>query len=85
MVTDLTTEWREIGAKPISLDAPAGSPVRDDADFLSMQDEIQKLESMTGEPVNWKDIVAGGRTVLGEKSKDLLAASYVCLALLHEE
>lgn len=60
MVTDLTMEWQAIGAKPIRADAPAGSPVRDDADFLSMQDEIQKLESLSHEPVNWKQVVAGG-------------------------
>lgn len=59
MVTDLTMEWQAIGAKPIRADAPAGSPVRDDADFLSMQDEIQKLESLSHEPVNWKQVVAG--------------------------
>lgn len=85
MVTDLTAEWRIIGGQPISPDAPAGTPARDDADFLSIQDEIQKLESLVGDPVSWKEVVAGGRTVLGEKSKDLLAASYVCLGLLHEE
>lgn len=85
MVMDLTTEWRTIGARPISPDAPAGSPVRDDPDFLAMQDEIQKLESPTGGAVKWKEVVVGGRTVLGEKSKDLLAASYLCLGLLHEE
>lgn len=85
MVTDLTMEWQAIGAKPIRADAPAGSPVRDDADFLSMQDEIQKLESLSHEQVNWRQVVAGGRIVLADKSKDLLAAAYACLGLLHEE
>lgn len=85
MVTDLTTEWRDIGAKPISADAPAGAPARDDADFLAIHEEIQKMESLVGEPVDWKAVVRGARIVLGERSKDLLAASYVCLGLLHEE
>lgn len=85
MVTDLTTEWREIGAKPIRPDAPAGAPARDDADFLAIQDEIQKMESLVGGPVDWKVVVRGGKIVLGDRSKDLLAASYVCLGLLHEE
>lgn len=85
MVTDLTTDWREIGAKPISSDSPAGAPAKDDADFLAIQDEIQKMESLVGGAVDWKVVVRGGRTVLGERSKDLLAASYVCLGLLHEE
>ncbi|CAE6781947.1 MAG: type VI secretion system protein TssA [Nitrospira sp.] len=85
MVTDLTMEWQAIGAKPIRADAPAGNPVRDDADFLSMQDEIQKLESLSHEQVNWRQVVAGGRIVLADKSKDLLAAAYACLGLLHEE
>src|SRR5574340_544676 len=85
MVTDLTTEWREIGAKPIRPDAPAGAPARDDADFLAIQDEIQKMESLVGGPVDWKVVVRGGKIVRGDRSKDLLAASYVCLGLLHEE
>lgn len=85
MATDLTSEWREIGARPISADAPAGAPARDDADFQAIQEEIHKMEALVGKPVDWKRVVDGGRTVLSERSKDLLAASYVCLGLFHTE
>lgn len=54
MISDLTTEWREIGANPIRSDAPTGAPARDDADFLAIQEEIQKMESLVGKPVDWK-------------------------------
>lgn len=81
-------EWREIGSKPIRAEAPAGDPVRSDTLFEEIRGEIQKLESPSHDsklnPVQWKKVVDLSRTILKEKSKDLLVGTYLCRGLLEE-
>jgi len=85
-VQDLITEWKEIGAKPIQAGVSAGASVRAGEDFFAIQEEIHKLESLDREQVvDWKIVLDRGKIVLGEQSKDLLAASYVSLGLFYVE
>src|SRR5512139_963061 len=78
-------EWREIGIKPVREDDPCGEPARYDPDFELLDAQIQKLESLSREPVDWNQVVALGRKILQQKSKDLLVTSYLALGLLQNE
>jgi len=79
------SDWREIGTKPISTDSPAGEPTRYDPDFELMEAQIQKLEGLTRESVDWAQVVNLGRKILDERSKDILVCSYSALGLLQIE
>jgi len=78
-------EWREIGARPISAEAPAGTFARYDPDFELLEAEVQKLEGLAREPVDWAHVVALGRKIIEQRSKDILACSYVAMGLLELE
>jgi type VI secretion system protein VasJ len=81
---DEISEWRAIGANPVPGDAPAGKSVRLLPDFEVLQAEIANLESASGRPVKWKEVVTIGKTILREQSKDLLVASYLSMGLFEE-
>jgi type VI secretion system protein VasJ len=78
-------EWREIGTTPVREDAPCGESVRYDADFELLDAQMQKLESLSRQPVDWNQVVALGRKILQQKSKDLLVTSYLALGLLERD
>lgn len=78
-------DWREVGAKPVSGESPAGVPIRYDPDFEALDAQIQKLEGLSREPVDWTEVVSVGRRILDEKSKDILVGSYVAVGLLQTE
>lgn len=78
-------EWREIGTRPISAESPAGVSARYDPDFEKLEAEIQKLEGLTREPVDWAHVVALGRNIIEHRSKDILACSYAAMGLLELE
>ncbi len=72
----------ELGTAPISADAPGGSSARYEPEFETLDAEIAKLEALNGAPVEWGVVVDAGATILREKSKDILVASYLCHGLL---
>ncbi len=78
-------DWREIGARPVSGENPAGVSVRYDPDFEAVDAQIQRLEGLSRQPVDWTEVVALGRKILSEKSKDILVCSYVAVGLLQTE
>jgi type VI secretion system protein VasJ len=78
-------EWREIGTRPISAAAPAGVSARDDPDFESLAAQIQRLEVVAHEPVDWLQVVSLAQGILEHKSKDVLVCSYAALGLLQLE
>jgi len=71
----------QLGTEPVSADTPAGASVRYEPEFEQLQEEIAKLESVDAVPVNWNEVVDIGTRLLGQKSKDLLVACYVCHGL----
>ncbi len=83
-MSDEIAEWTEIGSTPIRSDAPAGDSARYDPLFERLQAEIGKLESLSGAPVQWKEVVDLGRELLRKKSKDLLVANYISVGLLEQ-
>jgi type VI secretion system protein VasJ len=79
-VTSLT----DLGKKIISESAPAGSDVRDDPVFESLQDEIGKLSNpVTSSSLDWAQVATLGADLLGSKGKDILTAAYMTGGLLH--
>jgi len=76
-------ELIELGKTPISQNSPSGADVRFDPEYEKLQNEIDKLTSPTSEGgVNWDNVVQLGTIILAEKSKHLLIASYLCVALV---
>ncbi|MBN2319758.1 MAG: type VI secretion system protein TssA [Acidobacteria bacterium] len=78
-------DWRAIGTEPVNAENPVGESVRYDPEFERLQAEMQKLESLSGDPINWKEVVALSKEILKNKSKDLLVGSYLILGLLETE
>ena len=78
-------DWRGIGAKPVSTENPAGVSVRYDPDFEAVDAQIQRLEGFSRQSVDWTEVVALGRRILDQKSKDILVCSYVAVGLLQTE
>ena len=76
----------QLGKEPISQDQPAGSDVRYDPGFDELQSEIDKLShpSLTS-AVEWEKVIRLSSDILANKSKDLTAASYLAVALIHKQ
>jgi type VI secretion system ImpA/VasJ family protein len=74
-----------LGTQPIPGAKPAGVPARYEADFTQLEAEIAKLGNPAGGEIKWKDVVNLSRSLLSEKSKDLLIGSYHAYALLQQQ
>jgi type VI secretion system protein VasJ len=76
----------QLGKEPISQDQPAGFDVRYDPGFDELQSEIDKLShpSLTS-AVEWEKVIRLSSDILANKSKDLTAASYLAVALIHKQ
>ncbi len=72
-------------AKPIRPEAPGGEWARDLPEFASLQSEIHKLGQPDQPVVDWGRVIATGSTLLCDKSKDLLAATYLAYALFERD
>lgn len=76
-------EMNVLGQTPISDDTPAGSDIRYEPDFESLQAEIDKLSSPSADSkVDWGAVEKEAARILGEKSKDLTVACYLAVALV---
>lgn len=73
-----------LGKEPISPDQPCGSDTRYDPLFEQLQAEVDRssLPSVAG-AVDWEKVVILATEVLSQKSKDLLVAGYLAVALIH--
>ncbi len=72
-----------LGSEPIRSDNPGGDAYRDESEFETLQSEIGRLERAEGEQPHWDEVVRISALILREKSKDILAASYLAVGLLH--
>lgn len=73
-----------LGKEPISEAAPAGEDVRYEPSFESLQEEIDKLSSPTArDAFSWETVDRLATGILKENAKDLLVASYLCVALVN--
>jgi type VI secretion system protein VasJ len=74
-----------LGTQPIPGDKPAGASARYEPEFEQLEAEISKLGNPAGGEIKWTDVVSLGRTILSEKSKDLLVGSYLAYGLLQQQ
>lgn len=70
----------EAWLRPISSDKPIGNEARYDADYEATRVEVAKLESTTLEEPNWEEVSRACDGILKNKSKDVLAASWLAYA-----
>ncbi|MDH5231925.1 MAG: type VI secretion system ImpA family N-terminal domain-containing protein, partial [Gammaproteobacteria bacterium] len=61
---------------PISADKPCGSSAKYETEYESIQEEIDKQNSLDGAVVDWNEISNLATTILTGMSKDILVASY---------
>ncbi len=76
-------DFKSLGTQPISDAQPCGVDVRDDSDYDLLQNEISKLTNpaASGSP-DWEQVVRLSQTLLANKGKDILVASYLVGGLL---
>jgi type VI secretion system protein VasJ len=73
-----------LGKNPINPDQPAGSDVRYEPEFETLQSEIDKLSSPSSSGgIEWQKVSDMAAFILAEKSKDLLVASYLAVSQVH--
>ena len=73
-----------LGKEPIKAEQPAGADVRYDPLFENLQAEVDKLSTPSAvSAVDWGKIVNLSSEILAQKSKDLLVASYLAVALIY--
>lgn len=73
-----------LGRRPVCASSPQGKEVRYDDLFVSLETEINKLSSPSDrQHFSWQTVADLGASVLRDHSKDLLAASYLSVALVH--
>jgi type VI secretion system protein VasJ len=82
--TEFSMDLSELGTLPVSTDKPAGSDIRYDPAFDELQTEVDKLSSpaLAGS-VNWEKVSRFASDILMHKSKDLLVAGYLAVALIY--
>lgn len=77
------TTLATLGQKALAGAHPAGCDLRDEADFILLQSEIEKLSNpLKRDAPDWSRIVTLAIALLDSKGKDLLVAAYMTAALL---
>lgn len=75
-----------LGKEPISEAQPTGTDFRFEPLFEELQGEVGKLSSLSGPgSVDWGKVIKLSSEILAEKSKDLLAASYLAVGLIYQK
>ena len=77
-----------IGSAPIRPEAPAGEDVRDQEVFLDLQAEVNRSQSVSSGSsavVDWNRVSQMATAILTGKSKDLLVAAYLSVAMARTE
>lgn len=73
-----------LGKDPISQEQPVGADFRFEPLFEELQAEVGKLSSLSGPAsIDWGKVLKLSSEILAEKSKDLLVASYLSVALIY--
>jgi type VI secretion system protein VasJ len=79
-------ELEQIGKISLGENAPDPRQVRDEgAEFAQLEKEINKLGALSGDPVEWREVIANSSIILREQSKDLEVATYLCRGLWERE
>ncbi len=78
---ELAAAWLE----PISAEQPCGTAAKYEPAYEWIVAEVSKLESLTGEEVDWEKIAERSGTLLKTVSKDLVLASYATAGWVETE
>ena len=75
-----------LGKSPIREDQPTGTDIRYDPNFEELQAEVDKLSSPSASgAIDWTKVANLASDILAKKSKDLLVASYLAVALIYTQ
>ncbi|MGD9971520.1 MAG: type VI secretion system protein TssA [Desulfatirhabdiaceae bacterium] len=75
--------FENLGRSPIPGPSPAGQDIRYDPEYSRLQEEIDKLNSVTlAGSVDWNRVVNLGAEILETRSKDILVAVYMSVGLM---
>jgi type VI secretion system protein VasJ len=77
-------ELAKLGLQSIPGDSPVGASIEFDPSYEALRTEIQKLDSVSKDPVDWRMIIETSSDILGNRSKHLVVAAYLTLALFEE-
>ena len=78
----------DLGRSPIRPDAPAGEDVRDQDVFAELQAEMNRSQTVTSGAsavIDWPNIRKISSSILESRSKDLLVAAYLSVAMAKTE
>jgi type VI secretion system protein VasJ len=82
--TEFSMDLSALGKQPVCADKPTGTDIRYDPAFDELQTEVDKLSSPAAAgAVNWEKVCRFASDILANKSKDLLVASYLSVALIY--
>jgi type VI secretion system protein VasJ len=81
----MSVDVLELGRTPISDAAPTGVPSRDDPAYEALAAEFRKLELPELPAVDWAGAIKNASTILETKSKDIMAAVYLAIALFERD
>jgi type VI secretion system protein VasJ len=70
---------------PIAGESPVGADARYETTYEELRNEVKKLDSPRAEQVDWKLVASSGQTLLKDKSKDVLIAAHLAVALFHTQ
>ena len=71
-----------LGRDPIPGESPAGFDAKFEPEYEAVLAEISKLGSATqAEPLSWSKVEEQAESILAGKSKDILMAAYLGVAL----
>ena len=73
-----------VGTDPIRPEKPVGDPVRYEDEFEQLQSQMDRINSLSGEQVEWNTVVSLAGEILKSKSKDLLVMTYLGVGLFEE-
>ena len=80
-MVDFSHPFQTLGTAPIPGDSPAGINARYESAYEQLNAELAKLESVSGEKVDWHVIEQLSAQLLSSVSKDFAVASYLTYAL----
>lgn len=76
-------ELKKLGITPVSAAAPAGTDIRSEETFDKLSTEIEKMSSPSAAgALDWQKVLDMCSDILNARSKDLLVAAYLSMALM---
>ncbi|WOH80272.1 type VI secretion system protein TssA [Bradyrhizobium sp. BEA-2-5] len=75
----------QLGAAPVPGPAPAGSNIRETAEFERLEAEVRRIDADGPLAVDWRTVVVLSLDILSKQSKDILVACWATYGLFRTE